>query len=68
MAIAIKPNANRRVPISIILREPTESRILPRIGAATAFAPKIGISIRLASWSFSPIERITSEGMNIADE
>ena len=48
--------------------EPVESRIFPKIGAATAFAPKIGISIRLANWSFNPIDRITKEGMNITEE
>ena len=67
-AMAIKPIANMNVPIAMSLREPVESRIFPRIGAATAFAPKIGISIRLATWSFNPIERITSDGMKITEE
>ena len=68
IAIAIRTNVKINVPTAIILREPAESRILPSIGAATALAPKIGMSIRLANCSFRPIERITSDGMNIADE
>ena len=67
-AIAIRPTVKINVPIAMILREPVESRIFPRIGAATAFAPKIGISIKLANWSLRPIERITRDGMKIADE
>ena len=67
-AIAMRPNAIINVPIAMILREPVESRIFPKIGAATALAPNIGISIRLASWSFKPIDNITRDGMKIADE
>ena len=68
IAMAISPAVIINVPIIMSFREPVESRNLPRIGAATALAPKIGISIRLASWSLNPIERITRDGMNITDE
>jgi len=68
MAITVKPIDSISVPAAIIMRDPTESRILPSIGAATALAPKIGISIRLAIWSFNPMERITKDGTNITEE
>ena len=54
----INPMVNSNVPIAIILRDPVESKILPKTGAATVLAPKLELTLNLHAGHLNPLKEL----------